>query len=138
MYIFAGRLCVKTTPQATCEGGHGGGMGLDWLGPGGSATGFDGAADGHAPSLRWAPEVPAPPASPVNRALCRTETATEGSVRGRRPDDAIVAYDQPCILDGLCDPTLGGLGGSARRLPSRCERTQQSVRLGRRAGGQTT
>lgn len=42
-YILVGKLCVKTTPRATCEAGLGGGMDLEWLGLAWSVTGIHGA-----------------------------------------------------------------------------------------------
>jgi hypothetical protein len=119
-------------------------MDFEWLGLAWSVTGIHGACDGRAPTLRWACEVPVLPRSLVSRACA-------GQTRPQRPEDpgvariavaatpdrdAIAAYDQPCILDGSCgDPAPGGLGRSARRLPSGCEKAEQLVRLGRRLAG---
>ena len=87
--------------------------------------------------------MPVLPRSPVSRACAgqtRPQRAEDPGVAriavAAIPDrDAIAAYDQPYILDGSCgDPAPGGLGRSARRLPSRREKAEQLVRLGRRLG----
>jgi hypothetical protein len=145
-YILVGKLCVKTVRDDNATGDVRG-RPWGWHGFGVARAGLVGNGDprslptagrllllcvGRMKCLSCPDRPSAVPVQDTRPQRAEDPGVARIAVAAIPDRDAIAAYDQPCILDGWSDQAPGGLGRSARRLPSRCEKAEQLVRLGRR------